>query len=255
MKIWFGDAVVDSMGVELAPDNWPDGFGVFETIKTVGSVPYALNRHMRRALDAGARVGVEIPGEDRVRTAIDRLLTEVKHPIGRLRLLFKQDGTFIATHDAYEELTHNLKLCTYSVRIDIKGVPAKTFPYTSRLEILNVAKGQGCDEAIVINSNHEVCEGAVSNLIFYTDGMWITPPIVQGVLPGVMRALIVENLQVKVRKIDTNDLSHVQAAIVISSLKIAAPVASIDGRVMPDLEVSQLFAQQIREMAVRTSVG
>jgi hypothetical protein len=24
---------------------------------------------------------------------------------------------------------------------------------------------------------------------------------------------------------------------------------------MPDLEVSQLFAQQIREMAVRTSVG
>jgi branched-chain amino acid aminotransferase len=255
MKIWFDDAVVDSMGVELAPDNWPDGFGVFETIKTVGSVPYALNRHMRRALDAGARVGVEIPGEDRVRTAIDRLLTEVKHPIGRLRLLFKQDGTFIATHDAYEELTHNLKLCTYSVRIDIKGVPAKTFPYTSRLEILSVAKGQGCDEAIVINSNHEVCEGAVSNLIFYTDGMWITPPIVQGVLPGVMRALIVENLQVKVRKIDTNDLSHVQAAIVISSLKIAAPVASIDGRVMPDLEVSQLFAQQIREMAVRTSVG
>jgi len=70
-----------------------------------------------------------------------------------------------------------------------------------------------------------------------------------------MRALIVENLQVKVRKIDTNDLSHVQAAIVISSLKIASPVASIDGRVMPDLEVSQLFAQQIREMAVRTSVG
>ena len=255
MKIWLNDAVVDSSGVELAPDNWPDGFGVFETIKTIGSVPYALNRHMRRALDAGARVGVAIPGEERVRTAIERLLAEVKHPIGRLRLLFKQDGTFIATHDAYEELHHNLKLCTYSVRIDIKGVPAKTFPYTSRLEILNAAKLQGCDEAIVINSNHEVCEGAVSNLIFYTDGMWITPPIVQGVLPGVMRALIVENLQVKVRKIDTNDLSHVQAAIVISSLKIAAPVASIDGRAMPDLEVSQLFAQQIREMAVRTSVG
>jgi len=255
MKIWLNDSVVDSSGVDLAPDNWPDGFGVFETIKTVGSIPYALNRHMRRALDAGARVGVEIPGEDRVRTAIEQLLAEVQHPIGRLRLLFKQDGTFIATHDAYEELTHNLKLCTYSVRIDIQGVPAKTFPYTSRLEILNVAKQQGCDEAIVINSDHEVCEAAVSNLIFYTNGMWLTPPIVQGVLPGVMRALIVENLPVKVRKIDTNDLSHVQGAIVISSLKIASPVASIDGRVMPDLEVSQLFAQQIREMAVRTSVG
>jgi branched-chain amino acid aminotransferase len=255
MKIWLNDRVVDSSGVDLAPDNWPDGFGVFETIKTVNSIPYALNRHMRRALDAGARVGVRIPDEERVRTAIDNLLAEVNHPIGRLRLLFKQDGTFIATHDPYEDLVHDLKLCTYSVRVDIKGVPAKTFPYISRLEILNVAKQQGCDEAIVVNSNHEVCEGAVSNLIFYTDGMWITPPIVQGVLPGVMRALIVENLPVKVRKIDTNDLSHVQAAIAISSLKIAAPVSSIDGREMPDLEVSQLFAQQIREMAIRTSVG
>jgi branched-subunit amino acid aminotransferase/4-amino-4-deoxychorismate lyase len=70
-----------------------------------------------------------------------------------------------------------------------------------------------------------------------------------------MRALVVENLPVKVRKIDTNDLSHVQAALVISSLKIAIPVQSIDGRVMPDLPISELFAQQIREMAVRTSVG
>jgi branched-chain amino acid aminotransferase len=255
MKIWLNDAISDSGDLVLGDDNWPDGFGVFETIKTVDSKPYALSRHMRRALNGGARVGVAIPGEERIRTAIDHLLNEVKHPVGRLRLLFKQDGTFIATHEMYEEITHNIKLCTYSVPIDIKGVPAKTFPYTSRLEILKAANQQGCDEAIVINSDHEVCEGAVSNLIFYREGLWVTPPIIQGVLPGVMRALVVENLSVKVRKIDTNDLSHVQAAIVLSSLKIAIPVESIDRRVMPDLQVSQLFAEQIREMAVRTSVG
>ena len=255
MRIWVNDSIVDSKGLELSTDNWPDGFGVFETIKTVAGTPYALNRHMRRALDAGSRVGVAIPNEDRVRTAIQCLLAETPYPTGRLRLLFKQDGTFIATHDPYEEITHNLNLCTYSTRIDIKGVPSKTFPYTSRLEILEEAKTRGCDEAIVINSNHEVCEGAVSNLIFYIDGRWITPPIVQGVLPGVMRALIVENLPVKVRRIDANDLSHVQAAIVISSLKIGIPVQSIDGRKMPDLQISELFAQEIREMAVRTSVG
>jgi branched-subunit amino acid aminotransferase/4-amino-4-deoxychorismate lyase len=65
----------------------------------------------------------------------------------------------------------------------------------------------------------------------------------------------VENLPVKVRRIDTNDLSHVQAAIVISSLKIAVPVRSIDGRVLPDIQISEMFAQEIREMAIRTSVG
>jgi branched-subunit amino acid aminotransferase/4-amino-4-deoxychorismate lyase len=70
-----------------------------------------------------------------------------------------------------------------------------------------------------------------------------------------MRGLVVENLPVKVRRIDTNDLSHVQAAIVISSLKIAIPVRSIDGRVLPDIQISEMFAQEIREMAIRTSVG
>ena len=79
-------------------------------IKTVNGTPYALNRHMRRALDAGARNNVEIPKEDRVRVAIESLLKEVPHPIGRLRLLFKQDGTFIATHDPYVELIHHLDL-------------------------------------------------------------------------------------------------------------------------------------------------
>ncbi|MGI9144781.1 MAG: aminotransferase class IV [Candidatus Planktophila sp.] len=255
MKAWLNDSIVDAESLHLSTDNWPDGFGVFETIKTVGGIPYALNRHMRRAIDAGARVGVEIPKEDRVRKAIDNLLATAVLPVGRLRLLFKEDGTFIATHDPYTEISHNLKLCTYPTRIDIAGIPSKTFPYISRLEILKEAQAQGCDEAIVINSEHEVCEGAVSNLIFYSDGTWITPPILQGVLPGVMRALVVENLPVKVRKIDTNDLSHVQAAIVISSLKLAAPVVSIDGRTMPDLQIGESFAEEIREMAIRTSVG
>jgi len=255
MKIWFNDSLVEASSVGLRDDYWPEGFGVFETIKTVAGTPYALNRHMRRALDAGARVNVPIPNEERVRTGIESLLNEVKHPVGRLRLLFNQDGTFIAVHNSYTEITHNLNLCTYSARINVVGVPSKTFPYSSRLDILQEARSRGCDEAIVLNSNHDVCEGAVSNLIFYTNGMWVTPPILQGVLPGVMRALVVENLPVKVRNVDANDLSHVQAAIVISSLKIAIPVQSIDGRPMPDLQISEMFAQEIREMAVRTTVG
>jgi len=67
VKVWLNDSLVDSTSVDFAIDNWPEGFGVFETIKTVDGTAYALNRHMRRALDAGARVGVTIPSEDRVR--------------------------------------------------------------------------------------------------------------------------------------------------------------------------------------------
>jgi hypothetical protein len=34
MKIWLNDAISDSGDLVLGQDNWPDGFGVFETIKT-----------------------------------------------------------------------------------------------------------------------------------------------------------------------------------------------------------------------------
>lgn len=255
MRVWLNTALVQVNEAGLDEDKWPQGFGIFETIKTVDGVAFALNRHMRRALDSAVRLGIAIPKEDIVREGIEKLLSEEAHPSGKLRLLFTQDGRFIATHDSYIEIDHYLNLCTYSTPVDIEGVPNKTFPYTERLEILDKAKSLGCDEAIVVNSHHEVCEGAVSNLMFYTNGEWVTPPITQGVLPGVIRGLVIENFKVKVRRLDTNDLSHVQAAIATSSLKVAIAVASIDGRVMPDLNISELFAQQIREMAVRISVG
>jgi hypothetical protein len=35
MKIWLNDSLVDSSAVPLTADYWPDGFGLFETIKTV----------------------------------------------------------------------------------------------------------------------------------------------------------------------------------------------------------------------------
>jgi len=255
MRVWLNSALVQVNEAGLDEDKWPQGFGIFETIKTVDGVAYALNRHMRRAVDSGVRLGIAIPKEDIVREGIEKLLSEEAHPSGRLRLLFTQDGRFIATHDSYTEIDHQLKLCTYPIPVDTEGVPNKTFPYTARLEILDKAKSLGCDEAIVINSHNEVCEGAVSNLFFYANGEWITPPITRGVLPGVIRGLVIENLNVKVRRLDTNDLSHVQAAVATSSLKLAIAVQSIDGRVMQDLNISELFAEQIREMAIRTSVG
>ena len=141
---------------------------------------------------------------------------------------------------------------TFQKPISVVGQPVKSFPYAHRLDILSFAKDAGFDEAIIVNELGKVCEGSVTNLLVNLDSKWITPPISDGVLPGIMRALVIEYCGVSVKSIDVADLQRVQSAFLLSSLRIAQPVASIDGRL---LEPSPEFGAEIEAMALKTSVG
>ena len=91
MKIWVNDGLVDAAIADVSIDGWPDGAGIFETIKTQDGEIFELGRHMRRALDAADKKGISLPNEDQVRNAILELLKVEPHTIGRLRLLFSED--------------------------------------------------------------------------------------------------------------------------------------------------------------------
>ena len=242
----------DSSESYLVQDGWLKGSGIFETIKTVDGKPWALSRHMRRALDSANRVGITLPGEESFRSAISELLAAEVHDVGALRVSFDIEGNWAAVHQRYEEKKDAARLTVVTNNEIGNGIPMKTFPYTDRLEILQEVNSRGFDEAIVLNSQGRVCEGAVTNLLLKINDQWCTPPLSDGVLPGVMRALVIEYLQVQVRAIDKSEISAVQSAFLLSSLRIAQSIASIDSR---ELAPSQLFGDEIRAMALRTSVG
>jgi branched-chain amino acid aminotransferase len=67
-----------------------------------------------------------------------------------------------------------------------------------------------------------------------------------------VRALVIEYCGVSVRSVDRSEIPLVQSAFLLSSLRIAQPVASIDGK---ELEQSLDFLSEIEAMALRTSVG
>ena len=231
---------------------WMIGNGVFETIKTVGNKPWALSRHMRRAVASAQQLGLRIPAEDLVRDSVENLLETQQHAHGLLRLSFGENGNWSAVHLAYEPVKHGAKLFTYEKAIVVQGQPIKSYPYTHRLEILEAIKFLGADEAIVCNDKGKICEGSVTNLLLRIDDKWVTPPISDGVLPGVMRALVIEYCGVSVRSIDRSEISRVQSAFLLSSLRIAQPVTTIDGR---EVDQSAEFLGEIEAMALRTSVG
>lgn len=237
---------------ECEESGWMRGAGVFETIKTVNNLPWALSRHMRRAASSARRLGIPLPSEEKIRLGVAKICQSQSFDNGVLRIFFRQDGAWSATHIAYEPPTTMAKLISYAERVAIDGQPMKVFPYNHRVEILRIAHSLGADEVIVLNPEEKVSEGAVTNLLLRIGQRWITPPISDGVLPGVMRALVIENCDVSVRSVDVTEIEQVQSAFLLSSLRIAQPVASIDGR---NLEPAPDFLLEIQALAARTSVG
>jgi branched-subunit amino acid aminotransferase/4-amino-4-deoxychorismate lyase len=110
----------------------------------------------------------------------------------------------------------------------------------------------GFDEAVVLNENHKISEAAVSNLLMKINGQWITPPLTDGALPGVVRALVLENCDVSVRSIDISEMHEIESAFLIGSLRVAQSIDSIDSRALVQ---SADFKREIQAMALRTSVG
>jgi len=64
----------------------------------------------------------------------------------------------------------------------------KTFAYINSIQARREAHQAGADDALLLNTQTELCCGTAANLFVRRHGIWLTPPLNSGCLPGVMRA-------------------------------------------------------------------
>jgi len=240
------------MAIELDSYGFPRTSGIFETIKTIDGKPIALARHMRRAINSARELGITLPDEESIRVQLAQVLGAKKFATGRLRLCFA-DNLFHISHDEYEELESPSNLNFYSETV--LGLIHKQFPYDHRFAILKSARDEGFDDSILFNAKNEITETAVSNLIFHIDGAWVTPPITSGVLPGIVRAVAIEEWGVSVRPIHISEVPEIQSGFLVSSLRIAQPIAFIGDMKLEIGQSSRELEAQIRAHLQPASVG
>jgi branched-chain amino acid aminotransferase len=252
---WVAGRLLSYEEAQLDPAGWPTGTGIFETIKTVEGQPWALSRHMRRALNSARRHDQPFPDEELIRNAVAETIAANPYSIGRLKLLFGVDGSLRVTHQEYLEIKTAAHLGIRQLTDEVPTPVEKRYPYTQNLEILNDAKSAGFDDFILVNRDGFVTETAIANLVFQVGGEWITPPLSDGVLPGVMRALLVEKNGVIVRQIRVNQLNEIESGFVVSSLKIAQPISQIDDRFLQISQESEQMRASFATTALATSVG
>jgi branched-chain amino acid aminotransferase len=240
-------------GIDEVPANssgWLEGEGIFETIKSVGNKPFSLSRHIARAQNSAVALGITIPNYDQISQGVSDLFAAVPHGLGMLRISFDNQGNWLAVHMPYAEQE---KSCDVRTHPDaVTGDVHKRFPYTNRLEILEQARLAGFDDAVVVNSQGNICEGSVTNLIANIDGRWVTPPITDVVLPGIIRQILIENELVSIESIPADRLAEITSAFFISSLRLSHAISSIDSR---PLHLSHAFGEEIKALAHKYSVG
>ena len=252
MKVSMNASLIEIENAPITQTGWLVGAGIFETLRTVDSLAYAYSRHMDRATKSAAIANVILPPLEIVASAVAQLLAAEPWPNGLLRISFDKNGQWAVVHFPYQPLSTTATVRIHPDYLISKGETIKSYPYENRLAILDEAKLLGFDEAIVCSTEGNICEGAVSNIVFHINGRWVTPPTSDGVLPGIMRGLVIDYCGVGVESVGLSQMEDITGAILLSSLRIAQSIQSIDGR---ELELSHAFCDEIHAMAVLHSVG
>jgi para-aminobenzoate synthetase/4-amino-4-deoxychorismate lyase len=83
------------------------------------------------------------------------------------------------------------------------------------------AEALGAFDMLFFNEDGELTEGARSNVFVKLDGRWYTPPLSAGLLPGVMRAVLLEDrtMMPSERRLARDDLRAAQEVVVCNALR------------------------------------
>jgi para-aminobenzoate synthetase/4-amino-4-deoxychorismate lyase len=83
------------------------------------------------------------------------------------------------------------------------------------------AEKRGGFDGIFLNKKGEVTEGGRTNLFIRDGDIWQTPPITSGLLPGVMRGILLEDKNMNVREVALTpiDIINAESVYISNSLR------------------------------------
>ncbi|TNF56994.1 MAG: chloride transporter [Gammaproteobacteria bacterium] len=173
------------------------GFSLIETLHaTHGDGVRHLDRHLARLRRSAECLGFRLPLAD-IRAALIAAAAALSpdHP-WRLKLELRKDGHFTLGQAPLEPLPPGpVGLLIAPEPMDeadplLAHKTSHRAPYDAAIA---TAVRQGAFDMLFCNRQGQVTEGGRTNLFAFLDGAWLTPPLAAGVLPGVMRGLILED--------------------------------------------------------------
>ncbi|MBU6425793.1 MAG: aminotransferase class IV, partial [Rhodospirillales bacterium] len=97
---------------------------------------------------------------------------------------------------------------------------------------------RGADEAIMLNHAGRVAGASIGNVLVRVGGLWLTPPLADGALPGIRRARLLAAGLVREAPIDQDTLQKA-SALCISNVLALRPVIALEGATLPAMGLDE----------------
>jgi branched-chain amino acid aminotransferase len=244
---WVDGVITDGPSVSPLDHGFLVGDGVFETLKTVGGVPFAMRRHLDRLARSAAGMGIDVPDPEDIRRAVREVLDRSAHDVGRLRITVSSglgplgsgrgaDGATLAVaHGPATSWPASIRLATVPWPRNERGATAglKTTSYADNVIALREAAARGADEALFADTRGRLSEGTGSNIFLVLNGHLVTPSLATGCLAGITRELVCELVPVMVADVPLSLLADAAEAFITSSTRDVIPVSHVDGAPLP----------------------
>ena len=229
------------------------GDGLFETFRTWDGVLVDAEEHFARLRASAAalqiHVGpIEIPGEGerRVKVIVTRGEGAAGVPFGTLG-----PGKTLVIVEALGTIAETATAAIVDWPLPRRPVAHKTLAYLDSL-IARELTG-GTDEAIRLDADGHVCEGAMSNVFLVEADRVITPALGTGALAGVTRAQVIALARAREEVVTVERLRRADEIFLTSAIRSVCPIVELDGIARPvgpvTARLREAYAAEMRRRA------
>ncbi len=204
-------------------------FSLIETMRCDGGIAM-LPLHMQRLSNSAKYFGIQYD-EDRLLSELASAATNCGTAESKVRLEINEEGQWGITASALEPAVWSGRLLLAEERMNSLDVflHHKTTNRGVYERHFVAARQLGFDEVIFLNEHAQLTEGAISNVFLKRNGTWMTPSLGCGVLPGVKRTQMFEELHnVEERELQISDLAGVDSLFVCNALRGVRKVLSVE---------------------------
>lgn len=228
------------------------GDGVFESIGVIDGHPQEVEPHVQRLAHSAALCDLPAPNLEQWRQAVAVAAAECPPGEAVVKLILSRGvehgptptawATASKAADFSAARTRGIRVVTLDRGYDVGAAErapwlllgAKTLSYAVNMAALREAHRRGADDAVFLTSDGYVLEAPTASLILRFGDRFVTPAPSGGILHGTTQLSVYEHLaglghDAGYAQIPASDLSRADAAWLVSSVRLAAPITAIDG--------------------------
>lgn len=232
------------------------GDGVFESIGVVDGHAQEVIPHLERLAHSAQLCDLPLPNQAQWRQAIEQAAAHCEQGEYVIKLILSRGvehgptptawATAAPASDFSEVRERGIRVVTLDRGYDLdvaESAPwlllgAKTLSYAVNMAALREAHRRGADDAIFLSRDGFVLEAPTASLILRLGDRFVTPAPNGGILHGTTQLSVYEYLagrgsDAEYGTIPASDLSRADAAWLVSSVRLAAPITAVDGVDLP----------------------